>query len=188
MKKTHIAIDLGTTNTVVAHWNDEIESPEIIHIDTICRGTPKSKDIDDSYTIPSSLYLLCPDEHLSFPFSFFFRNIKGKTGALLGMQAIERDGGSYKNYFVNNFKSYLGRNSYQVIGKLGKWSYTAEEITKIFLKSLVKELKNVAKLKPTHATFCVPVDFYEFYRAKLGRIASHLKISLRSPSYFVKIH
>ena len=178
MKKTNIAIDLGTTNTVVAQWNDEFDGPEIIHLDSICRNAVKDKDIDDSYTIPSCVYLLSPRESYPFPLNFLFKNFRSKTRGLIGMQALERDGGTFRDMFVNNFKSHLGKHNYQFIGTLKKWKYTAEDITRIFLNSLFSEIKKILKIKPTQVTFCVPVDFYEVYRALLQRISSKLKIKI----------
>jgi len=174
MKKAHIAIDLGTTNTVVAHWNRELDGPEILHLDSICRNTAKKKEIDDSYTIPSTVYLLPPSEVQPFPLNYIFRRAKSRTGGLIGMQAIQQDGGIYGQSFVNNFKSHMGKNSYQILGRLRKWSYTADDITRIFLHELFREIRRSKKLKPHHVTFCVPVDFYEFYRAKLKKIAEGL--------------
>lgn len=177
MKKTHLAIDLGTTNTVVARWNERIDGPEIIRIDSICRNKTRAREIDDSFTIPSCVYLRSPREVLSFPFKYLFSRWKGKTGGYIGMKAIEKNGGTYRSHYVTNFKSHLGKNSYQFIGKLGKWSYTAEDITRIFLNQLFEEVKVNTGSKPVEATFCVPVDFYELYRAKLQRISSRLKIN-----------
>ncbi|MCP4134462.1 MAG: Hsp70 family protein [bacterium] len=177
MKKSHIAIDLGTTNSVVARWNDELDGPEIINLESVCRNTTKNKELDDSYTVPSCLYLLPPEKILRFPFKFLFKKLKRKTGGLIGMEALAKDGGAYSPSFITNFKSHLGRNSYQFIGKLGKWNYTAEEVTRVFLKALVRKVRLRTKTQISHVTFCVPVDFYEVYRAKLRRIASNLKVS-----------
>ena len=177
MKKIPIAIDLGTTNTVVALWNDSTDGPEILHLDSVCRNSvEKSGEIDDSYTIPSCVYLLSPGERFSFPFNLLFKNLKVKTGGLIGIKAIEKNGGLYRPWYVNNFKSYLGKNIYQFIGQLGRWKYTAEDIALIFLKELLLEMKKTKKVKPDRLTFCVPVDFYEFYRAKLKRICARLRI------------
>ncbi len=177
MKKIPLAIDLGTTNTVVALWNNDSDGPEILHLDAVCRNTTeKSREIDDSYTIPSCVYLLSPEERYSFPLSLLFRSLKTRTGGLIGMKAIEKNGGLYRPWFINNFKSFLAKNSFQFIGQLGKWKYTAEDITRIFLGELLSEIRKSNRIKPRHLTFCVPVDFYEFYRAKLKRICARLGI------------
>ncbi len=172
----HVAIDFGTTNSVVAQWNDEIDGPTIMHLDGICRNTSAQKDIDDSYTIPSCVYLQSPKEALSFPFSWIFKNFKSKTRGIIGRPAIEKDGGTFKQNYVTSFKSHLGKNSYQFIGKLQKWNYTAEEITRIFFKALLHEIRLYSKKRPDVLTICVPVDFYEFYRAHLVKITSKLKV------------
>ena len=176
MKKSRIAIDFGTTNTVVARWNYEIDNPEIINMETICRNTDKDKEIDDSYTIPSCVYLMPPEEIYKWPFKILFKRFRTKTGGLIGMEAINKDGGLLTQRFADNFKSHLGKNSYQFIGRLNKWNFTADDVARIFLKELFKIVGDTTKSKISHVTFCVPVDFYEFYRAKLKRMASHLNI------------
>lgn len=176
MKAHHFAMDLGTTNSVIACWNEELECPEIVHLDPICRGSQQKKDLDDSYTIPSCVFLKPPSEVLSFPFNWLFRRFKSRTGGLVGMEAIRQDGGVLGPRFVRDFKSHLGKNSYQFIGRLGKWQYTAEEIARIFLKGVFYTLRKNMGARPSTMTFCVPVDFYEFYRARLRRIASHVGV------------
>ena len=129
-----IGIDLGTTNTVVARWNDEIEGPEILHLNNICRNTKQKGEIDDSYTIPSCLYLVPPQEIYKFPLSLIYGKMRSRTGGLIGTQAIEKDGGMLSPRFITNFKSHLGKNNYQIIAGIEKWKYTAEEASRIFLR------------------------------------------------------
>jgi len=171
MKDAPYAIDLGTTNTVVARWNNELGRPEIIRLDSICRNVVKDSAIDDSYTIPSSLFLLPPSEVYGFPFRFFFKNRQKKTGALIGSRADARDGGLFKEQYITRFKPLLGANSYRFIGKLGKWKYTPDDAARIFLNNLFSEIKETTGASLKEMTYCIPVDFYEFYRARLQHIA-----------------
>ena len=171
MKKSRIAIDLGTTNTVVARWNYQMDAPEILSLEGVSRGGGRNRDIDDSFTIPSCVYLVRPSQFYRFPFNVLYKRFRGKTGGFIGKHAMEKDGGACAPHFVNNFKSYLGKNSFQLIGKLGRWKYTADDITLIYLRLLLREIKKSTGEKPDHITFCAPVDFYEFYRAKLQRMA-----------------
>ena len=172
MKKERIAIDLGTTNTVVARWNEGLDAPEIMHIDSICRNTKREGDVDDSFTVPSCVYLQAPEEVYPFPLKYLYRRFRSKTRGLIGRRAVEKDGGLFSPRYVNHFKSYLGKNSYQFIGSLGKWKFTAEDITRIYLRELFDEIRRRKRIRPSRVTFCVPVDFYEFYRARLQRLAS----------------
>ncbi len=176
MKKSRIAIDLGTTNTVAAQWNYRMDAPEILNLEGVSRGGGRGREIDDSFTIPSCTYLVKPAEFYRFPFNILFRNFRSRTGGFIGRAALENDGGSQAPHFVSDFKSYLGKNSFRFIGRLGKWKFNADDITMIFLRRLLLEIKKTTGEKPEHITFCAPVDFYEFYRAKLQHIASHLDI------------
>jgi molecular chaperone DnaK (HSP70) len=176
MKEKDLAIDLGTTNTVVARWNDSIDGPEILHLPDISRKPEPGSDIDDSFTIPSACYLIHPKEWYTFPLRWLFGRSRKRTGAFIGNEAVVKDGGQFTGRFVKSFKSALGRNSFQTIGTLERWKYTAEEITRIFLRELFDKVKEDQGARPSEVTFCVPVDFYESYRAKLHRIARSLGI------------
>ncbi|MBN1499996.1 MAG: Hsp70 family protein [Spirochaetes bacterium] len=176
MEKVHLAIDLGTTNTVVARWNDEHDCPEILQIDDICRNTRKKNEVDDSYTIPSCIFIQQPEKVYRFPLNLLFRNFKSRTRGLAGMEALLTDSGRYKNNFVDNFKSSLGKNSYRILAKVGKWSYNSGDVARIFLSAVFDKIRLTKKIKPASVTYCVPVDFYEFYRANLKKISSQIKI------------
>ncbi|MBN2544284.1 MAG: Hsp70 family protein [Spirochaetes bacterium] len=178
MKKIHVSIDLGTTNTVAAVWNDKYDSPEILRLENVSRGLDKSKkkEIDDSYTIPTCVYLRYPEESLKFPFNFIFKKVRTKTDGFIGLKALNEDSGTFNPRFINSFKSYLGKNNYQFIGELGKWKFNADDIAYIFLKNLLIEIKKSTGTKVSDMTICAPVDFYEFYRLKLKKIAQKLNI------------
>jgi len=102
--------------------------------------------------------------------------MRSKTDGFIGLRAINEDGGAFSPRFVNSFKSYLGKNSYQFIAELGKWKFTADDIAYIFLKNLLLEIKKAAGRDITDMTICAPVDFYEFYRLKWKKIARKLKV------------
>ncbi len=176
MKKMHLALDLGTTNTVVAVWNQDLDSPQVLKISDICRNERSDSLIDDSFTIPSAVYLMEPSRAYRFPLSLFMRNTQDKTPVRIGKEALQANGGLFKENFVSSFKSYLGRGSYQFIGQLGEWKYNAEQITELFLRELISRVEASEKMKVKDLTITVPVDFYEFYRAKLQRIGRRLGI------------
>jgi len=177
MKSSRFAIDFGTTNSVVTRWNNMTNGPEIVHLASVCRGGKVNREIDDSFTIPSAVYLKPASEVLSFPFNYIFKRSRRKTGGAIGSEAIALDGGMQQPRFVTNFKSHLSNNAFQLIGQLGNWKFTAEDITRIYLKQLYDEIEETLKEEPEHVTFCVPVDFYEVYRATLQKISKNLGAS-----------
>ncbi len=176
MRKLHLALDLGTTNTVAAIWNAELDNPQILHLKDICRDERSDSLIDDSFTIPSTVFLLEPAQVYRFPYNILFKKLQSKTGVKIGKAAIMANGGLFKENFVSSFKSYLGRGSYQFIGQLGEWKYNAELITELFLRELIHQIEISEKAKVNELTITVPVDFYEFYRARLHRICRRVGI------------
>jgi len=170
MKDTRFAVDLGTTNTVVARWNDDLGRPEIIRLEDICRNRGAHTAIDDSSTIPSTVYLLRPEECYSFPLKYLYRNRQKYTGGLIGRRADEQDGGLCRDRYITGFKPALAVSGYRFIGKLGKWNFTADDATRIFFKSLFSSIKDSRGISVSGLTCSIPVDFYEFYRARLQKI------------------
>ena len=53
----YYAIDLGTTNSVVARWDDKDKTPELIELPGISRGMQEHQVIENQYAIPSVVFL-----------------------------------------------------------------------------------------------------------------------------------
>ncbi len=174
MTKRKIAIDFGTTNTVVSEWNEQSASPDIVSFEEISRGTTTNNNIDDSYTIPSCVFLSHPREHYQFPLNLLFGKMKNKTHAYIGKSALLKSQTNFMAEFITDFKPYLGRNRFTLLGKMDKWNYTAEDITDLFLNKLITHIKKGGKI--SELTICTPVDFYEIYKASLYGILKRMSV------------
>jgi molecular chaperone DnaK len=174
-----IAVDFGTTNTVISIWNDKSHMPDILHLSSICRSQSSNKAIDDSYTIPSCVYLNIPNNKYPFPLNFIYSSRKKRTVAEIGSRALALADINYFSEFICGFKSELSNNSYKIVGGLDDVNFTAAEITQLFFKSLIQKIKKVHDISAI--TITTPVDSYEFYKATLKKIIQ--KLGVRKVSF-----
>ena len=172
------AIDLGTTNSTIGRWNKETDTPDLINIEDICLLPVQDRKIEVRYSIPSCVYVL-PQKGFknwfgSFPIiqnNFFI----GQQG-LIGRKAIEKDSSSHSPHFVKEFKPYLLKDSYKTLAKIGDKNFSTQKITTIFLRELFALVKQKTGERPRNIAFCVPVDSYEPYRARIKHIAKSLGV------------
>ncbi len=160
-----LAIDFGTTNTVVAVA--EAGSVRILHLPGIAREQP----VEQSPLIPSALHL----SEAVRPWLFFRRRVRPVR---IGQQALNQNYGNYaiqSRAFTQSFKPFLGGQSHRAVARLGTEELSAQEATFLFLRELL------AASRPQHPriidlTIPTPVGYYEPYRAALQAIAKRLKI------------
>ncbi len=106
----HWAIDLGTTNTRISRWNELLNQPEIVKIESLCRKNSVNycRDMEMPSVIPSSVLILPHDNFLTklglIPFvarRFFI----GRQG-VIGQKAIDENLDMKKSNFVSGFKQH----------------------------------------------------------------------------------
>src|SRR5687768_18358615 len=104
------AIDVGTTNTGVARWDDAAARPRLIELPNICRHPGGEDHLEAPLLVPSVTQAI---ENLDFwskvgslPF-FAKRFLIGKQ-AYIGRQALEMNRGQPRASFAPMFKQ-IGR-------------------------------------------------------------------------------
>ncbi len=170
------SIDLGTTNSSIARWNNETDSPELIRMDDICRDPDEGPEIDVRYCIPSCVYLTEKKRAADFVGALpFFRKYAfiGEL-ALIGKAAREKDSFSSSPRFVNNFKPALSMDGFRTVSRFAGERYSAKHIGMLFLRELLRHAKKKTGERPKAVTFSVPVDSFETYRLHLKDISSRL--------------
>jgi molecular chaperone DnaK len=177
------AIDLGTTNSTIARWNDLSCSPELLHMEEVCREPIDGQEIEVRYSIPSCLYILPQKDWKTRigAWPFFQKHFFIGSQALIGRQAIEKDACAYSPAFIPGFKPYLIRDSYRTLSRIGNKSYSARKTATTFVRELLFLIKKKTGERPRYVTFSVPVDSYEPYRAELKHIAYKLGIKHFNP-------
>jgi len=173
--REHWAIDLGTTNSVVAYWDNSRDEPALVRLDAVARQTDQQQAIDVQYCVPSSLYLLPAGRlrdvigRLPVIRSRFFI---GKQ-ALIGREAVEKNQLAFSQAYIETFKPWLLKDRYHIIGKAGAKTFTCRTAAAVYLHELLRHIKKDTGKRVRHAAFTIPVDSYETYQAHLKAIAAY---------------
>ncbi|MCS6775058.1 MAG: Hsp70 family protein [Chloroherpetonaceae bacterium] len=180
--ETHWAIDLGTTNTLIAKW---------VGTHAVTVALEELVDYEPAWQtplIPSAIY-----------FQDGNRAIIGRP-ALAAREIIHVSDLHTLGPLARSFKKTLARASQQAVAQIGTETVSARQCTTVFLRELLeataayqrqRALPATSRLQRlitllrwwrkegqvTHLTMTVPVDSYEPYRAELSQIARKLGVS-----------
>jgi molecular chaperone DnaK len=166
MKK--FALDLGTSNTVLSMWTES--GPETLTIPGISRledAINSQNSIDNSHTIPSVIQV--EERKPFFPW-------QDKFTYIIGVPAEKKSNNFYKHSTIRNFKPALLSNGLETILKKNGKSFSAAFASRMFLKTLFKEVKKQLGHKVRDLTITVPVESFEPYRAQMKKITKFLGI------------
>ena len=179
--QTHWAIDLGTTNTLIARWSGT--HAETVALDRICQYEPAWQ----TPLIPSAIYF------------------EDMDSGYIGHRAIAAEEVMRATYagrltpIARSFKKTLARNSSQTVAEFEHQPVSARQCAKVFLDELLKETAAREKdLNKSHIprwnlprrfigwarreglvndlTMTVPVESFESYRMELHNIARGLGV------------
>lgn len=153
------AIDFGTSNTVVARWNAETQSPQTIvlpGLSMLQQGNPP--------LVPSLLYV----ERAAMAVEQV-KTIAGKAVRDRGLDL------SSDPRFFRNFKRGIGTPVQGFIPELDGHILSFEAVGNWFLRSVIESLKQQDPGLDS-VIFTVPVDSFESYRNWLGSVCQSLDI------------
>jgi molecular chaperone DnaK (HSP70) len=151
-----IAIDFGTSNTVIARWNRATQQPETLSLPGISLRAGQNPPL-----IPSLLYVE-----------------NAQTPALIVGQTV-RDRGldlATDPRFFRNFKRGIGAAVPGFMPELDGQAVGFEQAGQWFLTEVIRQLKAVDPEAAESLTFTVPVDSFEAYRLWLGRVCEAVQI------------
>lgn len=147
-----IAIDFGTSNTLITRINTVTNQGEIVNLNNI------TQKIDDNPPlIPSLIYV---------------ENV-AENKVIIG-QKVRNRGLDLSNdaRFFSNFKRGIGTNIQGFLPELDGKTITFEEIGEYFLREIIKELGEI----PNSLILTVPVDSFESYRNWLSEVCQNWQI------------
>ncbi|HEY9735104.1 MAG TPA: Hsp70 family protein [Trichocoleus sp.] len=150
-----LAIDFGTSNTVVARWNAATQTAETLAL------PPLSYSLGDNPPlIPSLVYVEQPTAE-----------------AIVAGQSV-RDRGldvAGDARFFRNFKRGIGTPLQGFLPQIDGQTLSFEQVGQWFLTRVISELK-ASQGDIESLTFTVPVDSFEAYRHWLGQLCGSLDI------------
>jgi len=148
-----IAVDFGTSNTVVARWNAASEQPETISLQGLSVQLG-----DDPPLVPSLVYVERPHP----------------SGILAGQSV--RDRGldiTADPRFFGNFKRGIGASFQGFLPEIDGQTLTFEQVGQWFLETVLDKVKGTVP-EADSLVVTVPVDSFEAYRLWLGELAEAL--------------
>ena len=151
-----IAIDFGTSNTVIARWNAATNQPETVKLPGLAWQMGQNPPL-----IPSLLYLE-----------------NAATGKVTVGQAVRDLGYDVKNdpRFFRGFKRGIGTKTSGFMPELDGETVTFEQVGEWFLSQVVAGIRQVP-LPVDSLVLTVPVDSFEAYRQWLAKVCQKLEVN-----------
>lgn len=172
------AIDLGTTNTGVARW-DEVESrPRLVELPEICRHPGAMDHLEAPLLVPSVTQVfenLDVWSRLGRWGPLQQRMFLGRL-AYIGRPALENNEGQKRASFVPTWKPYLGRAPLRTLARAGRQGVSARDVARTFIRELLAEIRRTTGERIRDLVVTTPVDAYESYRAELAEILRSLGV------------
>lgn len=172
------AMDLGTTNTGIAMWDEVAGRPRLLELPEICRVPDGEEQLEAPRLVPSATHVLANDDFLSRVgrWPVMQRNFFLGQQAHIGRQALEINRGRITPNFSLTFKPYLGLDPLRIIARAGKERFTARDVARIFLRELFANAKQMSGKRIRDLVITTPVESFESYRAELTAITRKLGV------------
>jgi molecular chaperone DnaK (HSP70) len=178
MTWTGWALDLGTTNSGVAFWDEATGKPRLIELPAVCRKLDAQDPLEAPRLVPSAVHFLenprLVDRLGSWP-PLARRFFMGRR-ALIGRQALEQNEGVAHPSFVPTFKPALSEESLLPLARVGRESVTARDAAYAFLRELLHEVKRATGRRIRDLVVTSPVSAFETYRAEVQQALRRLGV------------
>ena len=163
------AIDFGSTNTGVARWNSTEGRPRMVELPNVCRRPGGEDHLEAPTLVPSAVEAF---ESLDLwsragkwrPIAqrFFWGRY-----AFIGQRAVERNSDLPHPGYATDFKVALGLSPLRTVARLGRKPLSAREVARLYIRELLREIKDTTGERIRELVVTTPVDAYESYRAEL---------------------
>jgi molecular chaperone DnaK (HSP70) len=166
------ALDLGTTNSAVARWDEGSGQPQLVELPDVCRNPERDDPLEAPRMVPSAVHVLerpgLVDRVGSWP-PLARRVFLGRR-ALIGRLALERNRELAQPSFVPTFKAALSTQSSRPLARAGRRVLTARALARAFLRELLACVKHATGERIRDLVVTSPVSAFETYRAEVQRI------------------
>ena len=172
------ALDLGTTNSGVARWDDDVGRPRLVELPSVCRKVEAKDPMEAPRLVPSAVDFVASPGLLDRLGSWppLARHFFIGRRAFIGRQAWERNEGVVHPTFVPTFKPALAAESLRPIARVGRHSVTARDSAHAFLRELLGEVKRATGRRIHDLVVTSPVTAFETYRAEVSDLLRRLGV------------
>jgi molecular chaperone DnaK (HSP70) len=172
------ALDLGTTNSGVARWDEATGQPQLVELPDVCREPGRDDPLEAPRMVPSAVHLIedpgLLDRLGSWP-PVARRVFLGRR-ALVGRPALERNRDAAHPAFVPTFKAALASESTRPLARLGRRAVTARAVARAFLRELLASVKRATGERLRDLVVTSPVSAFETYRAEVQGLLQGLGV------------
>ena len=172
------ALDLGTTNSGVACWDESLGRPRLIEVPAVCRKPEATDPLEAPRLVPSAVDFLDKPGLLDLLGSWppLARRFFIGRRALIGRPALARNEGVVHPSFVPAFKPGLTEEPLRPLARIGRESLTARDAAQAFLRELLHEVKRTTGHRLRELTVTSPVSAFEMYRAEVQDLLSRIGV------------
>lgn len=177
------ALDLGTTNTLLARWDEAAEAPAVVHLSAISRAGPTDTPagaepgLSDRGVASSLEVLEAPGFWARWTRSGPLARWAPGTLAHIGRPALERNAVRPSAGFVRSFKRALMEGGLAVVARTRTGEITAREALHLYLRELLAEAKRTTGTRPDALVVTTPSHCFEAYRAEVGAALRRLGVA-----------
>ena len=169
---SHWALDLGTTNSVLARWDEERLRPEIVKLKGLSREVHGDDPLATAAVVPSAVHLVEQGDLWTVlgRWPTFSDKLQWGRHAYIGEAALARNTSASHPCFARGFKRYLQHSAHEPVARVGSRRFSAREVGVTFLRELFAEVERQHGERVRELTVTAPVDAYESYRAEVARM------------------
>jgi len=169
------ALDLGTTNSLLACWDTAADKPSLLEMPEITRRAARTDVGDPSRAVPSALHVLDRPSFWAKLGPISRSLLIGRT-ALIGREALDMNLLRHRPNFVPTFKRQLARAPLVTVARVNGRAISAREAVYLYVRELLTHAKRASGQRIRDLVITSPVDAYETYRAEVASIARRLGI------------
>lgn len=172
------ALDLGTTNSGIARWDDATGQPQLVELPGICRSLERDDPLEAPRMVPSAVHLLESPGLLDRVGRWppLARRVFLGRSALIGRPALERNRDGAHPAFAPTFKAALSDEATRPIARVGRHAASAREVAQAFLRELLAATKQASGERIRDLVVTSPVSAFETYRAEVQGILRGLGV------------
>jgi molecular chaperone DnaK (HSP70) len=159
------ALDLGTTNSALARWDEATGQPQLVELAGVCRQPQGDEPLEAPRMVPTAVHLLDRSGLLARVGEWVMPGHARR--ALIGRLALERNRDAAHPAFVPAFKPALVAEPTRPLARQGRRPVTAREAAAAFLRELLAEARGATGERVRDLVVTAPVSAFETYRAEV---------------------